>query len=68
MLVCERDESDELRRRWAEFSVVIPEAAAKRVVRNLNRDIGRIHFLAFWAEIALVLRALPWIVYRRLEF
>jgi short-subunit dehydrogenase len=50
------------------FPVTFPEAVAKRVVRNLDRDIGRVHFPAFWAGIALLLRALPWVVYRRLRF
>jgi hypothetical protein len=50
------------------FPVTIPEAVAKHVVRNLDRDIGRVHFPAFWSGIALMLRALPWVVYRRLKF
>jgi short-subunit dehydrogenase len=50
------------------FPIATPEAVAKRVARNLDRDIGRVHFPVFWAGIALLLRALPWVVYRRLQF
>jgi hypothetical protein len=41
---------------------------AKRAVCNLNHDIGRVYFLTFWAKIAFVLRALPRVVFRRLQF
>jgi short-subunit dehydrogenase len=50
------------------FPVANPEAVAKRVVRNLDRDIGLVYFPRFWAAIAFVLRALPWVVFRRLQF
>jgi short-subunit dehydrogenase len=50
------------------FPIAMPEAVAKRVVRNLDRDIGQVHFPPFWAGIAFFLRALPWVVYRRLQF
>jgi short-subunit dehydrogenase len=50
------------------FPLAIPEAVAKRVASNLDRDIGRVHFPGFWAAIALALRVLPWFVYRRLRF
>jgi short-subunit dehydrogenase len=50
------------------FPVATPEKVAEHVVRNLDRDIGQVHYPAFWAGIGLFLRALPWIVYRRLQF
>jgi short-subunit dehydrogenase len=50
------------------FPIATPEKVADHVVRNLDRDIGRVQYPAFWAGIAVLLRALPWIVYRRLQF
>lgn len=50
------------------FPIATPEKVADHVVRNLDRDIGRVQYPAFWAGIAVLFRALPWIVYRRLQF
>jgi hypothetical protein len=50
------------------FPIAAPEAVAKYVVRNFNRDIGRAHFPTFWAGITLLLRTLPWAIFRRLQF
>jgi short-subunit dehydrogenase len=50
------------------FPVVSPQTVAARVVRNLGRDLGQVHFPAFWAGVALLLRWLPWAVYRRMQF
>jgi len=50
------------------FPIATPEKVADHVVRNLDRDIGQVQYPAFWAGIAILLRALPWIVYRRLQF
>ncbi len=50
------------------FPIATPEKVAEHVVRNLDRDISRSHFPRFWAAIDVVLRALPWFVFRRLQF
>ena len=50
------------------FPIATPEKVADHVVRNLDRDIGQVQYPVFWAGIAILLRALPWIVYRRLQF
>jgi len=45
-----------------------PQAVARRVVRRLGRDRG-VHYLPrYWFALALVLKALPHAIYRRLDF
>jgi hypothetical protein len=50
------------------FPIATAEAVAEHVVRNLDRDIGQVHYPKFWAGIALILRAVPWAIYRQLKF
>jgi len=50
------------------FPAATPEAVARRVLRGLDRDIPLTHIPGFWAGIGAVVRALPWSLYRRLDF
>ena len=50
------------------FPILAPSAVARRVVANLNRDIGRVSIPRFWSAIGLLLKFLPWHIYRRLRF
>ena len=50
------------------FPVASPAKVADYVVRNLGRDRGRVYFPRFWLPIVLVLRHLPWSLYKRLSF
>lgn len=50
------------------FPIATPEKVAERVARNLNRDTGLVYYPAFWFGIAAILRAVPWIVFRRMQF
>ncbi len=50
------------------FPPVTPESVARRVLRGLGRDIPLTHVPGFWAGIGLLVRMLPWRLYRRLNF
>jgi len=50
------------------FPVATPAAVAAYVVKICLRASGKRHFPAFWWWITMVLRHLPWFVYRRLSF
>jgi short-subunit dehydrogenase len=50
------------------FPIASPEKVAAHVVRNLGRDCGRVYLPRFWALVVLVLRHLPWSLYKRLDF
>lgn len=50
------------------FRPASPARTAERVCRELGRPRGRRYHPRPWAALALVLRALPWFVYRRLRF
>lgn len=45
-----------------------PQAIARTIAGNLGRDIGCRTLPAFWRPISWALRALPWRLYRRLNF
>ncbi|MEE8606054.1 MAG: SDR family NAD(P)-dependent oxidoreductase [Nitrospiraceae bacterium] len=47
---------------------VPPARVAAYVVRNLNKDRGVVYYPRFWYLVTLVLRSLPWFVYKRLAF
>lgn len=44
------------------------QTVARTIVRNLGKDVGCMPLPAFWRPIGWVLRALPWRIYRRLNF
>lgn len=50
------------------FPRVSPRSVADEVVRNLERDIGKVYFPKYWWLVACILRRLPWFVYKRLRF
>lgn len=53
-------------RKLLPLPMISPETVAKRVVRNLNHDVSR--FLpGFWWGIAILLRLLPWSIFRRIK-
>ena len=45
-----------------------PKRVAKRVCRALGRERGRHYVPWFWYPAAILLRAIPWAVFRRLNF
>ena len=45
-----------------------PRAVARRVCRLLGREAGRHYVPRFWRPAGILLRALPWPIYRRLDF
>jgi short-subunit dehydrogenase len=47
---------------------VSPRKVALYVIKNLNRDIGVVYFPRYWRILTLIIRMLPWTVYRRLSF
>ena len=48
--------------------ILASSEVARRVVANLDRDIGLASVPQFWSVVGLLLRFLPWRIYRRLEF
>jgi len=45
-----------------------PQAAARRVAALLHRDCGTVWLPWSWRFIAMLVRAMPWLVFRRLDF
>jgi short-subunit dehydrogenase len=50
------------------FPALDPDAAAARIVANLGRDLGAVYLPWWWRPIMIVLRMLPWRVFKRLDF
>ena len=50
------------------FPPVTPRHVAETVLRNAGRDVGQQFLPRYWALIAMVLRCLPWSVYKKLDF
>jgi short-subunit dehydrogenase len=46
---------------------VSPDAVARQIIDNFDRDLGTVYAPRWWAIIALVLRWLPWVIFRRLS-
>ena len=45
-----------------------PMALARRVCRDVHRDLGMVYYPAFWRLLAGGVRAVPWSIYKRLRF
>ncbi len=54
--------------RRAPFPKASAQTVARTIVRNLGRDIGCKSLPAFWRPVGWALKALPWQIYRRLQF
>lgn len=50
------------------FPVVTPKQVAQEVLRNLDKDMGKVFFPRYWALIALALSCVPWTIYKKLDF
>lgn len=50
------------------FPVVHPEDVAKEVIKNLDKDFGKKYYPGYWLWIVMVLRSLPWFIYKKLKF
>ena len=50
------------------FPKASPQRIAEEVVANLDRDIGRITLPRYWTVVTLILRLVPWRIYRRLRY
>jgi short-subunit dehydrogenase len=50
------------------FPTVTPQCVAKEVIRNLDKDVGKVFFPRYWTLIALVVSWLPWSIYKKLNF
>jgi len=50
------------------FPAVEPKLVAQKMIKNLNRDVGRVFYPWFWRFIIVALRFLPWAIYKRLKF
>jgi len=49
------------------FPALGPDEAAARIVDNLGKDLGAVYLPRWWWAITLVLRLLPWAVFKRLD-
>lgn len=54
--------------RQSPFPPICPDRAADIIVADQNRDFGSRFLPAYWTFIAFILRALPWSIFRRMEF
>ena len=45
-----------------------PEDVAEAVCNNMNKDIGEIYYPFYWRYICLIVKLLPWKVFRKLNF
>jgi short-subunit dehydrogenase len=45
-----------------------PEALARKVVRNLSKDIGMSYFPIFWRPICEALQLVPWSVFKKMDY
>ena len=50
------------------FPIVTPQQVAQEVVRNLDKDMGKVFFPRYWALIAIAVLWVPWPMYKRLDF
>ena len=50
------------------FPKASPVRLADRVARNLDRDIGSVHYPWYWRPVCFVLRSMPWVLYKRMRF
>ena len=46
---------------------VEPETVARQIAGNLERDVGCVYAPPWWMAIALILRLIPWCIFRRLS-
>lgn len=50
------------------FPVARPEEVASTVAKNLDKDFGKKYYPSYWQWIVLILRMLPWTIYKKLKF
>jgi NAD(P)-dependent dehydrogenase (short-subunit alcohol dehydrogenase family) len=50
------------------FPKASPARLANRVARDLDRDIGSVHYPWFWRPVTLAVRSMPWFLYKRMQF
>ena len=50
------------------FPVVQPDAVAQIIFKNRKKNIGLRYLPRFWFFIVLMLKSLPWSIYRKLSF
>jgi decaprenylphospho-beta-D-erythro-pentofuranosid-2-ulose 2-reductase len=46
----------------------VPGELAQQVYRDINKDIGVTFFPRYWAMIAMILKLIPWPIYKHLKF
>ncbi len=52
--------------RQTALPIASPRKVARAILNNLDRDLGTSYIPGWWRWIALVLRLMPWLIYRRL--
>jgi len=50
------------------FPIASPESVAKYVIKNLDDDFCVKYFPRFWFPIVLILKHLPWFIFKKLSF
>lgn len=50
------------------FPKASPDAIARKVAANLDRDVGLVTVPRYWRGVTLLIRLLPWPIFKRLSF
>ena len=50
------------------FRPIAPQTVAQAVVDNLDNDQGLVYFPRYWSIISRLISALPWFIFKRLDF
>jgi short-subunit dehydrogenase len=50
------------------FPLITPKKVAEMVVRNMDSDRGTIYFPRYWSIISYIVSALPWTIFKKLDF
>lgn len=50
------------------FPIVTPQQVARKVLRQLDKDIGKVFFPRYWSLIGHAVSWVPWRIYKKLDF
>ena len=49
------------------FPAITPQRVARKVLGNMNKDLGAIYLPRYWMFIGLILSKIPWAIFRKLN-
>lgn len=50
------------------FPAASPHQVAKKILNNLDNDLGECYYPKYWALIVFVIKVLPWKIFRQMKF